>query len=94
MKLTDSEEAIKATLERNSQYRELVTTAYATYSCPIEVEGINFVIGRKERSCDVLLSCVNDFQWIDSRKDDVKSFVDKVASIASADLCSYRDSTL
>ena len=55
MKLTDSEEAIKATLERNSQYRELVTTAHATYSCPIEVEGINFVIGRKERSCDVLL---------------------------------------
>ena len=94
MKLTDSEEAIKATLERNSQYRELVTTAHATYSCPIEVEGINFVIGRKERSCDVLLSCVNDFQWIDSRKDDVKSFGDQVASIASADLCSYRDSTL
>lgn len=94
MKLTDSEEAIKATLECNSQYRELVTTAHATYSCPIEVEGINFVIGRKERSCDVLLSCVNDFQWIDSRKDDVMSFVGKVRSIASADLCSYRDSTL
>lgn len=94
MKLTDSDATIRAALERNSEYRQVVTTAHATYSCPIEVEGINFVIGRKERSCDVLLSCVNDFQWIDSRKDDVMSFVDKVASIASADLCSYRDSTL
>ena len=94
MKLTDSEEAIKATLERNSQYRQVVTTAHDYGHCAIEAGGVNFVLLRGDLLCDVTLSCVNDFQWIDSRKDDVMSFVDKVASIASADLCSYRDSTL
>lgn len=94
MKLTDSEATIRAALERNSEYRQVVTTAHDYGHCAIEAEGVNFVLLRGDLLCDVTLSCVNDFQWINHRINDVKSFAAKVAHIASADLQSYRDKTL
>lgn len=94
MKLTDSEATIRAALERNSEYRQVVTTAHDYGHCAIEAGGVNFVLLRGDLLCDVTLSCVNDFQRINHRINDVKSFAAKVARIASADLQSYRDKTL
>ncbi len=94
MKLTDSRAAIKAALERNSDYRQVVTTAHNYGYCAIEAENVNFVLFRGDWSCDVYLSSVNDFQLIANRRDDVMSFIAKVVSIASAELQSYQNSTL